>query len=516
MNADQARALLAEAGAALVAAVLIGGCGNNYRPVVTPVNTSGPPAQPTAYAVVVSSTGSNTPGVVTIVDYSGDSVMVEAPIGLGPLSFALDEAGGTGYTINSDATITNFPVSTQLQQKLEGVTTLSATAQPLNMLAPPNDLLVADLNGNFADLFSYSPKTFQLAVPVATTPVIAAGAPSFSTGREYFISDNFADSTGVACDISPTTAPAAGAATPIENSSRSADPAISLGKCPVYAVESPDQQRLFVMNRGDDTISVINTQANGLDACTPFVDQTGQTVYCHPTLPLSLNAVNAINAQCTINHSTLPPCGGPPNGTSGMKNAAGPIYAEYNQATNQLVVADFDGGAISVIDVSLDAYGNDSPTFGTTYTIPVGNNPASVTVLYDGSRAYSANQADETVTVVNLSSHTVEKTLGVVGHPRTVVSVQNSEYSKVYVASPDSPYLTIISSTPTQIDQVDTAVSVEGNVVDVRTTNQNGGTGNANFTSRLPGYGEPCNLPPGLMVSTYGPSYSLADCQAIP
>ena len=56
-----------------------------------------------------------------------------------------------------------------------------------------------------------------------------------------------------------------------------------------------------------------------------------------------------------------------------MAAIAGPVYAEYNAATNQLVVADYDGGTISVIDVSLDEYGNDSSTFGTTYTIPVGN-----------------------------------------------------------------------------------------------------------------------------------------------
>ena len=50
-----------------------------------------------------------------------------------------------------------------------------------------------------------------------------------------------------------------------------------------------------------------------------------------------------------------------------------------------------------------------APTFGTTYTIPVGNNPASVTVLQDGTRAYTANQTDETVTIANLTSHTRSK-----------------------------------------------------------------------------------------------------------
>ena len=64
-----------------------------------------------------------------------------------------------------------------------------------------------------------------------------------------------------------------------------------------------------------------------------------------------------------------------------------------------------------------------------------------------------------------------------------MVSTQNSLFGKVYVASPDSPYLTIIR---TDQDIVDTTVLVQGNVVDVRASTQNGTAGNANV-SRKPG-----------------------------
>jgi WD40 repeat protein len=137
----------------------------------------------------------------------------------------------------------------------------------------------------------------------------------------------------------------------------------------------------------------------------------------------------------------------------------------------------------------------------------VGNNPSSVTVLADASRAYTANQTDGTVTIVNLSSHTVEKTLQVIGHPRTVVSTQNSTYGKVYAASPDSPYLTIIR---TDQDIVDTTVLVEGNIVDVRVTTQNGSSGNSNANSRSPGHGQPCYMPGATAAAT------LASCQTLP
>jgi hypothetical protein len=107
-----------------------------------------------------------------------------------------------------------------------------------------------------------------------------------------------------------------------------------------------------------------------------------------------------------------------------------------------------------------------------------------------------------------LNNHTLEKTLPITGHPRTVVSTQNSQQGKVYVASPDSPYLTILR---TDLDLVDAQVLVEGNIVDVRVTTQNGSQGNVNAVSRVPGYGQPCNLPPAAGTGTL-----LKTCQAQP
>jgi hypothetical protein len=512
-------------GAALAVAVLVGGCGDNYRPVVTPVGTNGPAPQPASYVVVVSAPSPSAPGIVTIIDYSGDSIMVEAPVGPGPTVFTLDETGFSGYTVNSDGTLSNFAISTTLQAKNVATSTLPPTAQPVNLMPPSAGLWATDLNGNVVDLFSGSPEAFTRAIPVATLgspatmPVMIAGAPTLTGEREYVISQDQPDTPAgqIACNLLPRTAPM-GVATPIEISSDTTDPAIPVGKCPVFAVQSTDIRRLFVLNRGDDTITVINSQNDTLDTgCPPptgCTNQNGQTYFTHPVLPLSTDAVTATGVT-------------PPNGTAGMTAIAGPVYAEYNAATQQIVVANYDGGTISAIDVSLDEYGNDSPTFGTTYTIPVGNtatpNPAAVTVLYDGSKAYTANQNDDsgtgngTVTVVNLSTHTVEKTITVVGHPRMVASTQNSEFTKIYTASPDSPYITIIQSTPTVTDIIDTTVLIEGNVVDLRVTSQNGSSGgNADHTSRVPGYGQPCNLPPATMVATYGPDYTLADCQTLP
>lgn len=479
---NQAQARLVQASALVVSGAMVAGCGAGYRPVISPINPSGPPSQPTSLVAVVSSPSTSSAGVATIIDYAGDTVMATAPIGPGPTSFTVDQTGSNGYTVNSDGTLTNFPVSTQLQQKQVEYTTLPATANLLNLFSPSAGLWAADLTGNVVDVLSGFPATFKLAIPVSVNPLMVVG-PATIGQRNYAITQGFADNTGVACNLSPRTA-VTGEADAIEIASNTISARIPLGKCPVYAVQSSDGRRLFVLNRGDDTVTVIDSLNNTLDdRCPPpagCFNQAGQQYFSHPSLPLSTSAGLS--------------------GT-GVPAIAGPVYAEYNSKTSQLVISNYDGDTVNIIDVSLDIYGNDSPTFGTTYTVPVGTNPASVTVLNDGTRAYVANQADSTVSVIDVTSHSLIKNLTVNGHPRTVASTQNSLFGKVYVASPDSPYLTILR---TDQDIVDATVLVQGNIVDVRVSTQDANKGNSNVVSRKPGYGQPCNLPPNVLATASG------------
>jgi DNA-binding beta-propeller fold protein YncE len=511
------RVRMMQAGAAGLGAAMVAGCGGAYRSVVTSTNPSGPASQPSSRAIVVSYPPSSDNGIATIIDYSGDTIMATAKIGPDPQSFTVDASGSNGYTVNSDGTVTVFPATTSLLQKSVSYGTLPSTAEPVGMFSPASGLWVTDLDDNSVDVMSGSPLTFKLAIPVAATPVTMAGSGS-SAKRYYAISlNNSSTPTGsvisfndMTCNSAPTTVTQNGEADGIETTSTSGQYSVSsylaLGKCPVYAVSNSDGSRLFVLNRGSDTITVINTQTNTLDSCTPFQNQAGQTVTCHPTLPLSTTAVTDTGITPT-NGSTA----------ANLQTVAGPVYAEYNAATEQLVVANYDGGTVSIIDVSMDEYGNDSSTFGTTYTVAVGKtstpHPAAVTALYAGDRAYTANQSDDSgstgngsVSVINLKSHTLEKTLSVVGHPRTVVSTSNSLYGKVYVASPDSDYVTVLDVSS---DTVDTTVLVQGNVIDVRTSAQNGTSGNANILSRRPGAGQPCYLPDSAALA------SITSCRSI-
>lgn len=74
------------------------------------------------------------PGVVTILDFSGDSIMALANVGNGPLGFNVDSTGSTAYSENCDGTISAVPISISLQTNKVGSSTLLTGAVPINSL----------------------------------------------------------------------------------------------------------------------------------------------------------------------------------------------------------------------------------------------------------------------------------------------------------------------------------------------------------------------------------------------
>ncbi|HEX9201794.1 MAG TPA: YncE family protein, partial [Acidobacteriaceae bacterium] len=92
----------------------LAGCGNAYRPVLATIGVVGPAGQPQKYAVAVSSPSPTSNGLMTLVDFSGDTVLVTASLGVNPYYLVLNQSGTTGYTLNSDKTVNSFDISTSL------------------------------------------------------------------------------------------------------------------------------------------------------------------------------------------------------------------------------------------------------------------------------------------------------------------------------------------------------------------------------------------------------------------
>jgi DNA-binding beta-propeller fold protein YncE len=497
----------------LLAAFTVG-CGNQYLPVVTPINPTGPAGQPIAYVAVTSEPNFNLldvpqdnpcvpdpaaaypdPGVATIVDFSGDSIAAQALIGTGPVITAMDPTGGLAYAPNCDGTISAFNVDGSLQTKDVLTSTLinhPNAAVPYNILAMSGTIFTVEEGHNAVAEMSSSagsngaPALVQ-EIPVAPSLINMVGIND--APRIYAISQG--NSNGGtqpawgACSnpASVTTDGEAdgidlvisGKGKNISIANQSVSSRIPLGVCPVYGVMSSNGERAFIMNRGSGTVTVIDAQKNTID----------------PT-----------NNGYLTGNGTINLCGGttPCN--------AGPVFAEIYNNGQELVTANYDNDTISVIDISQDIYGNDSPTFGKVLaTIPVGTHPAALTILQDGSRVYVADQGttstsgstaaynnDGAVTIASLKSFSVEKSIPIASNPRMIQSIYNYPEGKVFVASPNSPFLTVIR---TDTDTVDSQVEVQGNITGISASTQYAGssatvlTSNSNIDSHAPGSGEP-------------------------
>jgi YVTN family beta-propeller protein len=416
------------AAAALGSAI---GCGNNYRPVVTAINPVGPAAQPQKYAVAVaSSPNANTPGLMTLVDFSGDTILVTPQVGVNPYYLALDTTGATGYTLNGDGTVTSFDISPALQTKDVLETTLLAGASPVSLLSQGGNTYIAEPGRNAVAQLSGSPLALKQELPVATKVVYVAGASG--AARAYAISQGTTGSNGQIAAI--------------ETSTNTISTTLTVGQGPVYGVMTADGKRTFILNQTDGTVSVINSQTNQLDTPTT-------------TIPVGV----------------------------------APIWADLAPTKTELVVANAGNGttvgSLSIINIPLcnaQALPNnvlcdptnpiDAVGFGNVLaTVPVGHSPIMVAVLQDGTRAYVANYADSTVSVVNLVSNTVTATIPVVGRPIYIAATQGTPTGKVYVVSADTvapnknSVMTVIR---TDIDTVATTINLQGTGVSVRVTAQ--------------------------------------------
>jgi YVTN family beta-propeller protein len=419
------------AGAALAS---LAGCGNTYRPVVTAINPVGPAAQPQKYAVAISDPGSGLPGLITIVSFSGDTVLINANVGVAPYYFILNASGTTGYTLNGDGTMTSFDVSNQLQTRDVIQTTLLSGATP-NSIFP--DVASTFVTQTYAGKPGATPQVAQLTgAPPALKqelPVAAGFLPVYIAGfsgspRAYLINQSTSGGNGQVAAI--------------EISSSTLSSTIPVGNNPVYGVMTADGKRAFILNQGDGTVSVINSQTNQLDA-----------VPAPATNPISVGV--------------------------------SPIWADLAPTLNELVVANAgtgtSRGSVTMVNIPLCSAaalpGNpncdpanpiDANGFGQVLAnVPVGVNPRMVAVLQDGSRAYVVNQGDSTVSVVSLKTNTVTATIPVPAtiHPNFIAVINGTPTGKVYVTSPESNSMTIIR---TDTDTVETTIPLQGKGVMVR------------------------------------------------
>jgi YVTN family beta-propeller protein len=428
----------------VITAGLVSGCGNAYRPVVSAINPVGPASQPTKFAVAVSNPGPNSQGLLTIVDFSGDSVLSTPSIQANPTYFNLNGSGNQGYTINAQGALDSFAVSnpTALQTSNVIQTTLLAGANPstISVIAGPNGAITYVPQAGRASVAALSGSSLLEELSMPATPVYVVGADG--SPRVYALSGT-----------------AIGKATAVETTTSlpTISTAITVGSNPVYGVESTDLTRAYIVNQGSGTVSVINVVTNAPDLTTPTIPATG-TLGLNPVwaqLVPTLSELVVVNAGDGVNPGTLSIINVP------LCNAVTPVT---NPNCNPFNPTDAAG-------------------FGTVLaTVKVGVNPTMVSVLRNGSRAYVVNAGNASagiegsVSVVNLTTNTVTATIGatsslastsgvnssptlVYGHPNTIAATLADPTGRVYVTASDNKFMTIIT---TDTDTVLTHISLQG------------------------------------------------------
>lgn len=505
-------------------AVLLGtvGCGDVFRPPVSSIGPAGPAAQPTRYVLTISDPGSGLPGIFTITDFSGDSVLNITAIGVAPQYLALGLAGTQANVLNHDGSVNSFGITPGLLANQIPTSTLFAGAtansiftsgafiyftEPYSGCTPPTPSCgpsVAEAVG--------SPPSVRQELRVPANPVYIVGTPTST--RAYALSQ------------------AANVATAIQVGSNTISNTIAAGTSPVYGVMSLDNNRAYILDRGDAaitsfvitgnvvTVQALNALATGsqvkisgltagsfLNGGTFTVTSASPTQFTftatHANVASTPDAGTAQETQgeiTVINADTNQLDVATAPGTNPIKlvGGAGPVWADLYQPGNLLVTANSVGNSVSIISIPLcsiealptnpscdPANPTDAATFGTVLaTVPVGIDPQMVTVLQDGTRAYVANTNPAgvgSVSVVSLGTFTVTKTIlfdgllnadgsqninhGANCHPNFINSIAGVPTGKVYVTCADSNVMTVLE---TDTDVVRTLIDLRGKAVQMR------------------------------------------------
>ena len=452
------------------AALALGGCATQYRPVVAAINPVGPAAQPQKYAIAVAdpndgNVNGTLGGLLTTVDFAGDTIISTPAVIPTPTYFAISADGTQGYIVNSQNSLDSVPISSPqsliTSQIVQTTLATGANAPSLSgfTFGGAARIFVPEIGLSQVALFSSTSPALQQTIGVGPHPVYVVGYTT--TPRAYVISNGNTP----------------GEVDAIEGTSLSRSAVITVGNNPVYGVETTDNRRAFILNNGSGTVSVINVTNNAIDSA-------------NPTINLNVNGVTGLQ----------------------------PVWADLAPETNQLiVVSQRPGNAtgyLSIINIPLcnalaqptnPSCNANNPTDGEGFgqvlaTVPVGINPTQVSALIDGSQAYVANQGvlptattpdvEGSVSVVNLVSATVTATITgttaytngtpnyaavptcsvtavatgatnacVYGHPTTIAATSGTPTGKVYVTSPDSNYMTVLE---TDTDSVDTHINLQG------------------------------------------------------
>ena len=328
--------------AAIILLTVFGlGCGQTFRPIATPLPQPGGDPNNLQHAIVVSENGLSL-GSATSVDTTGDTNVGNAITGVGPVHAGFVSTVRTYVANSGDNTVTRF-----------------------STLAP-------------------SAGSVTIAMPAGCDPSFVM---SRNTGTAY-----------VACPDSNQVAVMNVALDSIVT-------AVTVGASPKRLDETFNGNKVYSLNSGDGTVSVIATVDN---VVTQTIKVGGSPTWSAMNQDGSLLFVaNAGGYVSVIDTITDALAAGPTYPFNTITVGSNPTFVTFDPSRRRLYVVNNGSNNISVIDAVAT-----SPKFLTVIaTIPVGTNPTSITALRNGAKAYVSNCDSNTVSVIDATSLAVANTI---------------------------------------------------------------------------------------------------------
>jgi len=355
---------------AIFAAVLELGCGDTFRPVAQPISQSGGDPQIQKFAFVVMPEKTGAPGNFTEVDTTGDTAVGQAVLGRGPVHAAF--AGNTGRIIVANQTDDNLSVYP-----------------------------------------TFSPQSFigaTISLPAGSQPVFTF---STSTSRGY-VALSALNELGV-----------------LDTGTNVMTNTITVGTDPVAIASNGDGSRIFVVNKGDGTVSIVDPVAMSV-LQTLTVGSSPSWVQTNADSSLAYVLNTGSNTVSVIDTKTLTVTATIPVGT-------GPNFASYNVKQMRVWVTNPGSNSVSWIDADPS-----SSTFNTATTITVGTTPVSIAPLADGSRVYIANLGSDDIWVIDTLNGSIERKIALTAGAGPMSLAASGDSTKVVVAEHNAADIVVI------------------------------------------------------------------------
>jgi YVTN family beta-propeller protein len=389
------------AGAILILMLICASCGQNYRPVATPVTPNPPNPGFSHLALMISGNGSNNPGASTAIDVSGDTAVSQSTVGLMPVHAAFVGSSSVYVANSGDGTVSVFspsspaPVTTVTLPA--GPPPASVQALPVFVQTTQSDVVwVADAANNRVDGILTSGNVAAYTITVGTTPVALAETPN----QQKLYTANRGNGGG------------GGSVTSINPFDRSVNPPIANATwvSPLSIAARSDGNRVYVLDQGSGTVSPIDTASD-----------------------------------------SVPQCGNNPCGAS---VGVGANFMLYDPTRNRLYVSNPLTNKVTYLDASSDAL--------SSVVIDVVN-PISMAALPDGSRVYITSASvsvtggvtyvTSRVTVIDASGGSVRTTIPLgtaaqvcASNPSELSIVAAADSSRVYVGNCDAGNVAVIKT----------------------------------------------------------------------